>query len=156
MLNKEAIDLIKYYESCKLTAYECPTSKALPPAKKFWTIGWGNTFYANGAPVKEHDTITQAEADKLFADVLHSFETKVLAAVRVPLNENQLGALTSFAYNCGIGNLNSSTLLKDVNAGKFKEAAGEFKRWNKSAGKELAGLTARREKEAHLFEKGVG
>ncbi len=155
MLNKESIDLIKHYESCKLTAYECPTSKALPPAKKFWTIGWGNTFYANGAPVKRNDTITQSEADKLFSDVLRSFEEKVLASVRVPLNENQLGALTSFAYNCGIGNLKSSTLLKDLNAGNFEKAADEFKKWNKSAGKELAGLTARRAKEAFLFEKGV-
>lgn len=153
MINKESIDLIKFYESCKLEAYECATSKALPPGKKFWTIGWGNTFYADGKPVRATDKITQAEADKLFADVLHSFEDKVLKAVHVPLTENQLGALTSFAYNCGIGNLSASTLLKEVNAKNFTAAAKEFHKWNKSNGKVLNGLVARRAKESQLFEQ---
>lgn len=152
MINKEAIDLIKFYESCELKAYECATSKALPVGKKFWTIGWGNTFYADGRPVHATDTITQAEADKLFDDVLKTFEDKVLQLVKVPLNENQLGALTSFAYNCGIGNLSSSTLLKTVNTGHFEIAAQEFHKWNKSNGKVLNGLVARRAKESQLFE----
>jgi lysozyme len=152
MINKESIDLIKFYESCELEAYECATSKSLPPGKKFWTIGWGNTFYADGRAVHATDKITQEEADKLFKDVLKTFEDKVLKAVQVPLTENQLGALTSFAYNCGIGNLNASTLLKKVNAKDYAAAAKEFHKWNKSNGKVLKGLVARREKESQLFE----
>jgi lysozyme len=154
MINEESQKLIKLYESCELHAYECATSKSLPANKKFWTIGWGNTFYADNRPVHSTDTIKQEAADELFTHVLAKFEQQVLDLVHVPLTENQLGALTSFAYNCGIGNLKSSTLLKKVNAKDFAGAAKEFAKWNKSNGKVLNGLVARRKKEADLFLKG--
>ena len=75
--------------------------------------------------------------------------------VKVPLNENQHGALVSFTYNLGAGNLGSSTLLRKLNAGDYAGAAAEFPRWNKAGGKELAGLTRRRAAEKALFEKPV-
>jgi lysozyme len=153
MINDESQKLIKLYESCELHAYECATSKALPANKKFWTIGWGNTFYADNRPVHSTDTISQAAADDLFQHVLAKFEHQVLELVHVPLNENQLGALTSFAYNCGIANLKSSTLLKKVNEKDFEGAAKEFAKWTRSNGKVLNGLVVRRQKEAALFAK---
>lgn len=153
MANKETIQLVEHFEGCKLSAYECATSKSLPRDKKFWTIGWGSTFYADKKPVGEHDHITQEQADELFANLLNEFEDKVKALVTVQLNENQLGALTSFAYNCGVGNLKSSTLLKKVNAGDFIGASHEFAKWNKSNGTVLKGLVDRRAKEAELFLK---
>jgi|694.fasta_scaffold00131_20 lysozyme len=153
MANKETIQLVEHFEGCKLAAYECATSKSLPRDKKFWTIGWGSTFYADKKPVGEHDHITQEQADELFENLLNEFEAKVKALVTVQLNENQLGALTSFAYNCGVGNLKSSTLLKKVNAGDFIGASQEFAKWNKSNGTVLKGLVVRRAKEAELFLK---
>ena len=60
-------------------------------------------------------------------------------------------SLTSFAYNCGLGNLQKSTLLKKVNAGDFKGAADEFPKWNKGGGKVLPGLVRRRASERLLF-----
>lgn len=152
MICQEAIDLIKFYESCKLRAYECATSLALPKSKKFWTIGWGNTCYSNGSKVKAKDVITQEQADEIFVDVLNQFETNARKLIKVKLNENQLGALVSFAYNVGIGNLQESTLLKKVNASDFNGAVGEFGKWNKSAGKVLNGLVTRRKQEAKLFQ----
>ena len=154
MINEESQKLIKLYEACELHAYECATSKSLPAGKKFYTIGWGNTFYADNRPVNKTDKIDQHAADELFDHVLTKFEKQVLELVRVPLSENQLGALTSFAYNCGIGNLKSSTLLKKVNAKDYAGAAKEFAKWNKSNGKVLNGLVARRQKESELFLKG--
>ena len=74
-------------------------------------------------------------------------------AVKVPLNPNQFGALTSFTYNLGAGNLRSSTLLRKLNAGDYAGAAAEFARWNKAGGKVLKGLTRRRAAERALFEK---
>lgn len=135
-----AIPLIKEFEGCKLKAYKCPAD--------VWTIGYGHT---DG--VKEGDEITQQEADRLLADDVHSFSAGVQRLVTSDINRNQLGALTSFAFNVGLGNLRHSTLLRLVNKGDFVGAANQFSRWNKAGGKVLAGLTRRREAERQLFLK---
>ena len=135
-----AIPLIKEFEGCKLKAYLCPAG--------VWTIGYGHT---DG--VKEGDEITQQEADRLLANDVHSFSAGVQRLVTSDINRNQLGALTSFAFNVGLGNLRHSTLLRLVNKGDFVGAANQFSRWNKAGGKVLAGLTRRREAEKKLFLK---
>jgi lysozyme len=135
-----AIPLIKEFEGCKLKAYKCPAD--------VWTIGYGHT---DG--VKEGDEITQQEADRLLASDVELFTTGVQRLVSSDISRNQLGALVSFAYNVGLGNLRHSTLLRMVNAGDFVGAANQFLRWNKAGGKVLAGLTRRREAEKQLFLK---
>jgi lysozyme len=75
----------------------------------------------------------------------------VSAAVTVPLNDNEFGALTSFTFNLGIGNLKSSTLLKKLNAGDRAGAADEFGKWVNAGGKPLPGLVKRRAAERALF-----
>jgi len=82
---------------------------------------------------------------------MEGFERDVRKAVKVPLTDYQFDALVSFTYNCGSGALNKSTLLKKLNAGDFAGAAREFKKWNKAGGKELKGLTRRRNSEAVMF-----
>lgn len=145
MINEDSKNLIKFFESCSLTAYQCPA--------KIWTIGWGSTKYSNGTKVKPGDKITQQQADELFDTMIKEFETGVKKLVKVTINDNQLGALVSFAYNCGLGNLASSTLLKKLNASDFEGADKEFQKWTKGAGKVLPGLVKRRLQEATLFKK---
>lgn len=150
--NQKGIELIHRFESCKLEAYECPASLNLPPNKKFWTIGWGNTTYADGSKVKKGDKITQAQADRLFEIVLSKFEREVSRLVKVNLTDNQFSALVSFAYNVGTANLASSTLLKKVNANPNDPTiAYEFSRWNKASGTVLNGLVNRRKAESDLY-----
>jgi len=70
------------------------------------------------------------------------------------VNDNQIGALTSFAYNVGLANLKSSTLLKMVNNNpNDKEIHLQFMRWNKANKKVMKGLTRRREAESQLYFK---
>lgn len=133
-----AVPLIKEFEGCRLKAYKCPAD--------VWTIGYGHT---DG--VKEGDEITQQEADRLLANDVDIFSAGVKRLVRSDINRNQLGALVSFAFNVGLGNLRHSTLLKLLNADDFVGAANQFPRWNKAGGKVLAGLTRRREAEKKLF-----
>lgn len=136
----------------KIKKFEGYMSKAYPDAKGVWTIGYGNTFYADGNPVKPGDTITKGAAEKLFSDVLNDFAGKVGDAVRVELNHCQFDALVSFTYNVGIGNLKKSTLLKKVNANPEDETIrSEFNKWIKSGGKTLAGLIKRRKDEADYY-----
>lgn len=142
MTNAATLNLIKSFEGCKLTAYPDPGTGGDP-----WTVGYGHT----GPDVHKGLVVTQAQADALLVGDLKKFETGVAKLVKVDLTENQRGALVSFAYNCGLGNLGSSTLLKKVNARDFIGAKAEFGKWNKAGGKILAGLTRRRAAEATLF-----
>jgi len=145
-LNKDGADLIKHFEGCKLRAYQCSAKK--------WTIGFGNTFYEDGSPVLPGHAITHKKADDLFDIIGEEFADKVTKVVTSLVTLNQFGALVSFAYNCGIANLQKSTLLKKVNADPNDPSIrAEFMKWNKAAGKVLAGLTRRREAEANLYFK---
>lgn len=119
-----------------------------------WTIGYGTTRTEAG-PVTEGMEITQEEATRLFEKQLAHFEKGVRELVKVPATENQISALTSFAYNVGLGALRNSSLLALFNAGRTQEAANVFLQYNKARVKgkltELKGLTKRRTKEREVF-----
>jgi lysozyme len=71
---------------------------------------------------------------------------------RDDISQSQFDALCSFAYNVGIGNLQKSTLIKKVNTNPSDPTIkDEFIKWNKGAGKVLAGLTKRRQAESDLY-----
>jgi lysozyme len=143
-LNKAGKDLIKSFEGLRLSAYKCSANKE--------TIGFGNTFYEDGSPVKMGDTITRERADSLFELIANSFAERVRREVKTILTDNQFSALVSIAYNIGIGNLQKSTLLRKVNFNPNDPSIRtEFIKWNKAGGKVLAGLTRRREAEAKLY-----
>ncbi len=136
--------IIRKFEGLKLTAYLCPAN--------VWTIGYGSTFYENGSKVRQGDKITLDRADKLLLEMVKRFEISVRGLVKSKINDNQLGALTSFAFNVGVGALNKSTLLRKVNANPNDPTIrNEFMRWTRGGGKVLKGLVTRREAEANLY-----
>ena len=137
-------DLVKQFEGCSLKAYKCPAG--------IWTIGYGNTQYENGKAVKEGEVITLDRAEQLLEVILIKFVQQVGELVKSKVNQNQKDALTDFAYNCGVGNLRSSTLLKKVNADpNDKTIRAEFEKWVRANGKVLKGLVKRRTAEANLY-----
>lgn len=154
--NQKGIALIHSFEDCILTAYQCPA--------KVWTIGWGNTFYEDGKPVKQGDVITQERADQLFANVLDKFENQLFNALQdVVLAGNQFSALVSFLYNVGPGSVQKdglirlrtgqpSTLLRKVNFNpKDLSIRDEFMKWVSKGSISENGLTRRRKAEADLY-----
>ena len=142
--SQRLVDMIKAFEGFSAEPYLCPA--------KVWTIGHGTTRYPNGVFVGPQDPdITKGYAEQYLRADLVKFELGVSKAVTVPLSQNQFDALVSFAYNVGLGNLKSSTLLKLLNAGKYSDAALEFLKWDKAKGKALPGLTKRRKAEMDLF-----
>jgi lysozyme len=144
IISSKLRELVKHFEGCKLTAYVCSAGHN--------TIGYGNTFYENGVKVKPGDKITQQRAEELLDVILIKFVQQTNEVIKSSVNQNQRDALTDFAYNCGLGNLKSSTLLKKVNADpNDKTIRDEFMKWNKGGGKVLNGLTRRREAEANLY-----
>ncbi len=135
-------DIIKKWEGLRLKAYLCPAG--VP------TIGYGHTYN-----VKMGQTISVAQAELFLDHDYQDAEEQVLSLVKVPLTENQLGALTSFVFNLGAGNLRISTLLRKLNLGDYSGAAEQFGAWNKArvngAMIALDGLTKRRADEKNLF-----
>mgnify|MGYP003181646662 CR=1 FL=1 len=141
--SENGINLIKQFEGCRLTAYQDSVG--------VWTIGYGWTQPVDGKPVGKGMTITQQKADDLLKQGVIQYENGVNSLVKVQLNQNQFDALVDFAYNLGVNALKGSTLLRKINTGDYAGAANEFTKWNKAGGKELVGLTRRREAEKSLF-----
>ena len=147
--SKNCFDLIKKYEGLELTAYVDPGSGNLPI-----TIGYGSTMRKDGTHFKLGDKITLQEAEDLLEWEVNKKGALVLALLpKTTITQNQLDAITSFAYNVGIGNLASSTLLKKVKINPNDESIpSEFSRWNKAAGKIMQGLVNRRIAEYTMYK----
>jgi lysozyme len=141
----KGIGLIKSFEGFSSKPYLCPAN--VP------TIGYGSTRYSDKRKVTTQDQpISKVAATQLLADTLGQYEQAVDAYCVDTITQNQFDALVSFAYNLGNGNLKASTLLKKVNADPNDPTIkDEFLKWNKAAGKVLAGLTKRRTAEAELY-----
>ncbi len=75
---------------------------------------------------------------------------EVCRLVKVKLTQNQFDALVSLTFNAGPGPL-LKTLGAKLNAGDYAGAAGQFKKWDWSAGHEIPGLESRRLAEAAHF-----
>lgn len=135
-VSEKGIKLIKEFEGLRLKAY-----KAIPE-EKYYTIGYGHY----GADVKPNMVITEADAEKYLQTDLNKCKIAV-NKLRRKFNQNQFDALCSFAYNCGIGNLN--TLCKPERS--LPQIADAMLLYNKASGKVLKGLQRRREAERKLF-----
>ena len=63
--------------------------------------------------------------------------------ISIPLNDNQYGALVSWAFNMGCGASGNATLVSRLNDGDdSKTVAGEeLPKWNMGGGEVIDGLT---------------
>lgn len=146
-VNKDGLYLIAEFEGLSLKPYMCPAKKA--------TIGYGNTYYKDGTKVTMLDKpITKEEAIKLLEIIVDSFAKQVSKLITSPLNQNQINAVVSFAYNVGVGNLKNSTLLKLINKDHNQLAiSNEFLKWINVGGEKSKGLERRRIKESQIYFK---
>lgn len=159
----QAVNMVKFFEAGwqpgdkelnpkVATSYICPSGK--------WTDGFGNT---TGVVPGQKKTLAQAET-QLSAN-MSKYRQIVINAVKVPIIEEQLGALISLAMNIGEKNFMESSLLKTLNQGLYDQAAAMFSLYNKGRvwSKKhqrriktvLPGLVKRRTAEAVLFAEGT-
>ena len=140
-----AAKIIAKFEGLRLRAYK--------DSGGLWTIGYGNTINPEtGLPIKQGDVITKAKALDWLKKDTAAFRAGVQKLVKVPVNDNQLAALTSLAYNIGLTAFSRSTLLRYLNTGVSKDqVAAQFLRWNRAGGQIVRGLTIRRKLESDLF-----
>lgn len=149
-MTKNGLSLLKEFEGSSLVAYKCSAG--------VWTIGYGNTTYLDGSKVEENDKIDFALAEQLLINTVADFEKQVkLLLDGLYLPEICIDSLVCLVYNIGIGNFTRSTLLKKIKTNKndLETISKEWLRWNKANGKEIKGLTNRRQREFELYKKGI-
>jgi lysozyme len=140
--SKDGLALTEQFEGCQLNAYQDQVG--------VWTIGYGHT----GGDVCSGLTITQDQAATLLLSDVAAASSFVNNAVTVALAQDEFDALVDFVFNLGRGAFAGSTLLKDLNAGDFANAATQFDLWDHAGGQVVAGLLRRRQAEAALFQQG--
>lgn len=136
------MDLTEDSESLRLVAYPDPGTGGAP-----WTNGYGHT----GPDVFPNQVCTPEQAEAWLREDIAKAEAAVKELVTVELSQGEYDALVDFAFNCGAGNLRSSTLLRMLNSGDRMGAAAQFDRWVNGGGHKLPGLVTRRNREEALF-----
>lgn len=150
------IELIKRFEGCKSRPYRCPAF--------LWTVGYGKLMYPEQARLKVPDrmafplrpednrTFRPEEIDAFLVEELESTGRGVARLCPAAVDDQgQFDALVSFAFNCGLGALQRSSLRAAFNRGEIDVAADAFLKYTKAAGRELPGLVKRRHSERALF-----
>lgn len=158
---RAGVELIKQFEGLHDTsrgdgmvhAYPDPLSGGLPI-----TIGWGSTKDIDGTPFDLGDKITPEKADILLEQQLKYNYLNTLEKT-IPywdeMNDNQHGALLSFAYNLGANFFGSpdfktiSLVLKEKQWTKVPDALYLYRNPGTSV---EAGLARRRIAEGDLWE----
>jgi len=76
------------------------------------------------------DVISLDQAKAIFINDLKKTESIIDKFVKIPLNENQRGAVASLVFNCGSGPL-AGTVGKLLNSGDYTGASNAFIAWCK-------------------------
>ena len=140
-----AAELCRRYEGYRSKPYLCPAG--VP------TIGYGSTYYADKRKVTLEDPPMEEGAARalLMVELEHTYLPGVLRNCPVlATNERRCNAIVDYAYNLGVGRLQTSTLKRKINAQDWDGVQEQLMLWTKGGGKVLPGLVARRKAECLL------
>jgi len=149
------VELIKTFEGLRLEAYPDPLTGGLPI-----TIGWGSTRKKDGSPFQLEERISKEEADDLLNWKL---EREFLPPLRrIPgwqqLDEQQQGAILSFAYNLGANFYDSrgfETISRVLREQDWKDIERALVMYRNPGSNVEEGLLRRRLTEAKVFLEGT-
>lgn len=133
-------ELIKKFEGYSDKAYLCP--------RKVWTIGYGNTTWEDGTPVKKGQIIDRIRAEKLLQHYLKTEVEPVFKKLPRWLTEGQKNALRSLIYNWDAADFLESKLYKAICK---KDCAEICRQWDYGFKNNLLGLFKRRTEELYIF-----
>jgi lysozyme len=141
-----AAALCKQFEGFRSKPYLCPANVA--------TIGYGSTYYADKRKVTLEDPpMSQEEAHALLMiELEHTYLPGVLRNCPIlATDERKCNAIVDFAYNLGVGRVQTSILKRKINAQDWEGAQEQLMLWTKGGGKVLPGLLKRRKAECLLL-----
>jgi GH24 family phage-related lysozyme (muramidase) len=159
VLPKAGVELIKEFEGLHVLkedgyvhAYPDPLSGAEPI-----TIGWGSTYDLDGSRFKLGDKITREKADILLETQLRENYLKQIEN-DIPywdeMNDNQHGALLSFAYNLGArfyGSPDFNTITRVLRDKEWDKVPDALYLYRNPGSSVEAGLARRRIAEGDLW-----
>lgn len=159
-LSDKGARFIGAFEGLRLEPYNDPAGLA--------TIGYGHLIHHGPLTASDRrhwGKLTQMAALRLLQADAEKASFAVHKLVKAKINQAQHDALVSFAFNVGVGALETSTLLRKLNdypgtplgviGRKAKaEVRSELMRWDRAGSTVLAGLKRRREAEGRLFSTG--
>jgi len=140
-----AAELCRRYEGYRAKPYLCPAG--VP------TIGYGTTYYADKRKVTLEDPPMEEGAARalLMVELEHTYLPGVLRNCPVlATSVKRCNAIVDYAYNLGVGRLQTSTLKRKINAQDWDGVQEQLMLWTKGGGKVLPGLVARRKAECLL------
>ena len=147
-----AAALCKRFEGYRAQPYLCPANVA--------TIGYGSTYYPDGRKVTLDDPPISEKAARsiLMYELAHTYAPGVvrqcpelLAYAMRTGDWGAFNAAVDFAYNLGVGRLQTSTLRRKLRALDWEGAKEQLMLWTRGGGKVLKGLVIRRQAECSLF-----
>lgn len=141
-LSQAGVDFIARQEGFRGSVYKDPVG--IP------TIGYGHVVL----PGENFSSgIDESQGKKLLLQDAQDAVSKVNTFIKTSLSQNQFDALASFAFNVGLSQKSTSTIISTVNSGSASPDSIKktFLMYNKAGGQTLDGLTNRRTLEANLF-----
>lgn len=133
--SNKCMELVKRFEGCRLKAYDDGAGN--------WTIGYGHT-----RGVKKGMRITSEQAENYLKQDLDSAYSRITKWImHYNFNQNQVDALTSFAYN--VGSIDELCNYGRCTVQKISERIPLFVY---AGHKKMPGLVLRRSEEKKLFD----
>ena len=114
-----------------LISYEGYSSKPYLDSGKVATIGIGSTTYEDNVKVKMTDKSISKERAIQISKVHVSKDEVVFrkSLDGVKLNQTEYDVYLDFTYNFGQANWKSSSMLKNLKAGQYKQACDSLLKW---------------------------
>ena len=113
------------------------TPKPIIPTKNdVPTIAFGTTIYPNGVRVKMTDPAITREQGMYFLRHYMNEDAKRFnkTILNVPIYQHEYDAFIDYSYQFGIGNWRKSSMLKNLKAGKYKQACDSLLKYKYSGG----------------------
>jgi len=157
-MSEQGMDLLMSIESFRGKPYDDQTGVGITRWVEGATIGYGHLIGQaewNQSGDSYKNGITEAQGKELFIKDLKPFVDGVNSRVTANVSQHQFDALVILAFNIGLGNFGSSSVLKLVNdpsaQTSYPGLEEAWKAWNKSQGKVMQGLVNRRNAEWKIY-----
>lgn len=95
-------------------------------------------------------TYTPAECRAQLDRDLARHAEGMMACIKVPMTDGQKIAYTDIAYNIGVAGFCGSSMVRKTNAGDAKGGCHALLLWSRAGGREIRGLTLRRQAELKI------